>query len=48
MYVSASLVDDPRSLIDHKLYWDTVASCAEGTTCARSLTAPCSPSSSGR
>lgn len=30
MYVSAALVDDPNAVIEHKLYWGTVATRQEG------------------
>jgi hypothetical protein len=30
MYVTAALVDDPNAIIDHKLYWGTVATREEG------------------
>lgn len=30
MHVAAALLDQPDTLIDHKLFWGTVATCAEG------------------
>ena len=40
MYVSAALVDTPDSIIDHKLYWGTVASREEGMYLCAILNTP--------
>jgi hypothetical protein len=40
MHVSAALVDDSNAVIDHKLYWGTVASRAEGMYLCAILNAP--------
>ena len=40
MHVSAALVDDPSAVIDHTLYWGTVASREEGMYLCAILNAP--------
>ncbi|MEV7806452.1 N-6 DNA methylase [Microbispora sp. NPDC088329] len=40
MHVAAALVDDPRTIIDHKLYWGTVTSPAEGHYLCAILNSP--------
>jgi hypothetical protein len=40
MHVSAALVDDPNAIIDHVLYWGTVASREEGMYLCAILNAP--------
>ncbi|MFD7571462.1 N-6 DNA methylase [Streptomyces sp. NPDC059810] len=40
MHVSAALVDDPTAIIDHKLYWGTVASREEGMYLCAILNTP--------
>ncbi|MFI6466717.1 N-6 DNA methylase [Streptomyces sp. NPDC050538] len=40
MYVTAALVDDPNTVIDHKLYWGTVATRQEGMYLLAVLNSP--------
>ena len=40
MHVAAALVDDPRAIIDHTLYWGTVTSRAEGRYLCAILNSP--------
>ncbi|MCI3224354.1 N-6 DNA methylase [Streptomyces sp. NP-1717] len=40
MYVTAALVDDPNAVIEHKLYWGTVATRQEGTYLLAVLNSP--------
>jgi SAM-dependent methyltransferase len=40
MHIAAALVDDPRAIIDHKLYWGTVTSRAEGYYLSAILNSP--------
>ncbi|WP_326811249.1 N-6 DNA methylase [Streptomyces scopuliridis] len=40
MHVSAALVDDPNAIIDHKLYWGTVATLEEGMYLCAILNSP--------
>ncbi|WP_439943340.1 N-6 DNA methylase [Streptomyces sp. BBFR115] len=40
MHVSAALVDDPSAIIDHTLYWGTVATREEGTYICSILNSP--------
>ncbi|RPK63111.1 hypothetical protein EES43_12510 [Streptomyces sp. ADI96-02] len=40
MYVTAALVDDPNAVIEHKLYWGTVATRQEGMYLLAVLNSP--------
>jgi len=40
MHVAAALIDDPRAIIDHKLYWGTVTSRLEGHYLCAILNSP--------
>ena len=40
MHVAATLIDDPRAIIDHTLYWGTVTSRAEGRYLCAILNSP--------
>jgi hypothetical protein len=48
MHVTAVLIEDPHSIIDHKLYWGTVTSREEGLYLCAILNSPVLTESSDR